>query len=301
VRRARTGPHFWALLPASLLLGALAVYPTLYLVWLSLSEWTPERPTPSFVGPRHFVELSLRDAFFWKSLGLTLLFLALALAIELLLGLFLALALVGTPGRGRRPGALLAALRTALAVPMTLTPVVVGLSWRILFDPDLGLLNAALALVGVQGPAWVADPRTALLSLVLVDAWQWTPFMVLTLGAALAQQPPDLHEAAAIDGAGPWSTLWHVTLPGLRRAIGAAVLLRGIDLFKAFDVLFVITEGGPGTATETLNLYAYRVLRRFDIGYAAALGLVLLVTTVIGSRLLARVIGEPGDRRLSDG
>jgi multiple sugar transport system permease protein len=100
---------------------------------------------------------------------------------------------------------------------------------------------------------------------------------------------------AAIDGAGSWAVLWHVTLPGIRRALAAAVLIRAIDLFKTFDILFIITEGGPGTATETLNLYAFRVLRRFDIGYAAALGLVLLLVTVAASGLLGRVIERPGD------
>ena len=251
-----------------------------------------------FVGAAHLSEILFADAFFWKSLGLTLLYTALALSLELGLGLGLALALVGTPEIGRSDGAdaasapLARAARTALTVPMTLTPVIVGLSWRILFDPDLGLLNRALAVVGIDGPAWVADPRTALLSLVIVDAWQWTPLVVLTLSAALAQQPREPYEAAALDGAGAWARLWHVTLPGLRRAVTATALLRLIDLFKAFDVLFVVTGGGPGTSTETLNLYAYRVLRRFDVGRAAALGLVLLVLTLAASRLLARGLEE---------
>jgi multiple sugar transport system permease protein len=170
---------------------------------------------------------------------------------------------------------------------------VVGLSWRILFDPDLGPLNRMLRVVGVVGPAWVADPRWALASLALVDVWQWTPFVVLTLGAALAQQPHDLYEAAAVDGAGRLATLRHITLPGLRRALAAAALLRAVDLFKAFDVLFIVTEGGPGTSTETLSLYVFRVLRRFDIGYAAALGLCLLVTTALVVRILGGVLGDP--------
>src|SRR5262249_55482339 len=148
----------------------------------------------------------------------------------------------------------LVGVRAALAIPMTLTPVVVGLSWRILFDPDLGLLNRMLGALGIRGPAWVADPHTALGALVLVDAWQWTPFVALTLGAALAQLPREPFEAAALDGAGWLARLRYVTLPALRRAIAAAALLRMIDLFKAFDILFVITEGGPGTSTETLNL-----------------------------------------------
>jgi multiple sugar transport system permease protein len=117
--------------------------------------------------------------------------------------------------------------------------------------------------------------------------------MVLALGAALSQVPRELYEAAAVDGAGRLTILRHVTLPGLRRALAAAALLRAVDLFKAFDVLFIVTEGGPGTATETLNLYVYRVLRRFDIGYAAALGLCLLVTTALFSRVLERALAAP--------
>src|SRR5262249_820618 len=130
-------------------------------------------------------------------------------------------------------------------------------------------------------------------SLVLVDVWQWTPFMVLALGAALSQVPRELYEAAAVDGAGRLTTLRHVTLPGLRRALAAAALLRAVDLFKAFDVLFIVTEVGPGTATETLNLYVFRVMRRFDVGYAAALGLCLLVMTALVSRILERALGDP--------
>jgi multiple sugar transport system permease protein len=292
-------PHVYALAPAVAVLIALAAYPTAYLVRLALSDWTPAAPVPVLVGTKHLTRALLDDVFFWKSLGLTLLYTALALVAELALGLLLALLLVGRP----RPGpayrsdepssALLPWLRTALGVPMMLTPVVVGLSWRILFDPDLGPLNRMLASVGVTGPAWVADPRWALGSLLLVDVWQWTPFMVLALGAALSQLPRDLYEAAAVDGAGRLATLWLVTLPGLRRAAAAAALLRVVDLFKAFDIIFIITEGGPGTATETLNLYVFRVLRRFDIGYAAALGLCLLVATALVVSVLSRALGDP--------
>lgn len=291
-------PHVIALVPALLVLAALAVYPTAYLVRLALSDWTPTVPVPVFVGAKHLRRALFDDVFFWRSVGLTLLYTALALAAELALGLALALLLVGHPRPGpsyrsdEPSGALLPWLRTALGVPMTLTPVVVGLTWRILFDPDLGPLNR---LLGGAGPAWVADPRWALGSLVFVDVWQWTPFMVLALGAALSQQPRDLYEAAAIDGAGRLATLRYITLPGLRRAIAAAVLLRSVDLFKTFDVIFIVTEGGPGTATETLNLYVFRVLRRFDIGYAAALGLCLLAVTTLAVGVLGRALGDPFD------
>lgn len=295
-------PHLLALAPALVVLLLLSVYPTAYLVRLAFSDWSPSAPVPVFGGAKHVVRALSGDAFFWKSVGLTLLFTAIALTVELALGLALALLLVGHPKPGptyrsdEETGTLLPWLRTALGVPMTLTPVVVGLSWRILFDPDLGPLNRMLAAVGITGPAWVADPRWALVSLAMVDVWQWTPFMVLALGAALSQIPRDLYEAAAVDGASWLTTFRHVTLPGLGRAIAAAALLRSIDLLKAFDVIFIVTEGGPGTATETLNLYAFRVLRRFDIGYAAALGLLLLVIITIVIGILSRFLGSPIDR-----
>lgn len=295
----RSRPHLLALAPALLVLVALAAYPTAYLVRLALSQWTPEAPVPVFLGVGNLRRALFDDVFFRKSVGLTLAYTALALAAELSLGLFLALLLVGHPRPGpsyrsdEPVGRLLPWLRAGLSVPMTLTPVVVGLSWRILFDPELGPLNRLLGAIGVRGPAWVADPRWALGSLVLVDVWQWTPFMVLALGAALSQVPRELYEAAAVDGAGRFATLRLVTLPGLRRALAAAALLRAVDLFKAFDVLFIVTEGGPGTATETLNLYVFRVMRRFDVGYAAALGLCLLVTTALVSRVLERALGDP--------
>jgi multiple sugar transport system permease protein len=294
VAQAGGSPHRLAVLPALALLVAAAAYPTAYLAWLALCDWTPTSNGAVFVGLRHLKQLLTDDPFFWHAAGVTLLYTTVALAAELGLGLALALALVGMPQIGRVAAAspsrrrAIGALRAALATPMMLTPVVVGLSWRVLFDPDLGLLNEALALVGIRGPAWVAEPRTALASLVLVDVWQWTPFFVLTLSAALVGAPRAQHEAAVLDGAGAWQRLVHLALPGLRHAIASAVLLRGVDLFKAFDVIFIVTEGGPGTATETLNLYTYRVLRRFDIGYAAAIGLALLALSLVASRLFAR-------------
>ncbi len=292
-------PHVAALAPALVLVAVVSVVPTIELIRLALSDVTHVSPTPVFVGGKHLYRALFQDVFFWKSAGLALLYTALALALEIAIGLALALLLVGVPRPGPAyrsdapRGVISSWLRAALGVPMTLTPVVVGLTWRILFDPDLGPLNRMLAVIGVRGPAWVADPRWALISLVMVDVWQWTPFMVLALGAGLSQEPHDLYEAAAVDGAGRFTTLWSITLPNLRRTMAAAALLRAVDLFKAFDVIFIVTEGGPGTATETLNLYAFRVLRRFDIGYAAALGVLLMVMITLAAALLSRLFGDP--------
>ncbi len=267
--------------PALVVLAAFAAYTTAYLVYLSMSEYTASTGRPRFVGLANYVALAARDPFFWQSALKSIAYTASALGVELTLGTLLALLYWRS-----FPGARL--FRTLTIVPMTLPPVVVGLSWRILFDPDLGLLNQMLRAVGIEGPAWVADPRTALGSLVLVDVWQWTPFMMLTIGAGLAGLPAEPMEAAALDGAGRLKTFFWITLPMLREVVVTAALFRTIDLFKAFDTLQLITGGGPGTSTETLHLYAYRVFQQFNIGYASAIAVVLVAVTIAATNAMAR-------------
>jgi len=271
------------LAPALLLLAALTVYPFFYILHTSVHRLTPAGET--FVGAQNFLRL-LGDPFFYRAAVQTLVFTASALTLEFARGLALAL-LLDSQIRGR------ALWRALLLLPMILPPVVAGVTWRLIYNPGFGPLNGALRLVGVDTRrlTWLADPKFALASVVLVDVWEWTPFVFLILLAGLQAIPEEPYEAARIDGSSPWQTFRHVTLPLLLPALLVALLLRTMDLVRLFDSVFILTQGGPGFATETLSLYIYKTAFRFyDFGYAAAASLALLGVTGALSRLYIRFL-----------
>jgi len=271
------------LAPAMFLLLALTVYPLFYILRTSVHVTTPNGEV--WVGARHFLRL-LRDPFFYRATLQTLIFAASALVLEFTLGLGLAL-LLDSRVRGR------AFWRALLLLPMILPPVVAGVIWRLMYNPSFGVLNGALRLLGVDTHklTWLADPRFALPSIVLVDVWEWTPFMFLILLAGLQSLPEEPYEAARIDGSSAFQTFIHVTLPLLAPAILVALLLRTMDLMRLFDQVFILTQGGPGFATETISLYIYKTaFRFFDFGYAAALSLALLGVTLVLCRVYIRFL-----------
>ena len=176
---------------------------------------------------------------------------------------------------------------------MLLPPVVAAVVWRLIYNPQFGVLNVTLRRLGVNTAAltWTNGERSALLSVIAVDVWEWTPFLFLLLSAGLQAIPAEPLEAARIDGAASWQRFRDVTLPLLKPAIVLALLLRAMDLVRIFDQIFILTQGGPGTATETVSLYIYRTAFRFsNFGYAAAMSFVLLVATMLFSRALLRVM-----------
>ena len=270
------------LAPTVAVLLALSIYPVVYAVRVSLqvgsgagARWTL----------RNFTRLA-SDGFFLDALWHTFIYAAAALPLELSFGLALAL-LLNREMRGR------ALFRAALLVPMMLPPVVVGVVWRLMLNPNFGAVNGTLQRFGVEteGLTWTASPGLALASVIAVDVWQWTPFMFLVLLAGLQAIPQEPYEAAMIDGAGAWRTFCDVTLPLLKPALLVALLLRTMDLLRVFDQIFILTEGGPAFATETVNLYIYRAAFRFgDFGYAAAMSFVLLVLTNAVSLLYIRLL-----------
>jgi len=215
------------------------------------------------------------DQFFLSALLHTFFYAAIALTIEFFIGLGLAL-LLNEKMRGRN------AFRALFLLPMMLPPVVVGVVWRLMLNSNFGALNGTLKGFGVNTEAltWTASPKLAMASVIMADVWQWTPFMFLILLAGLQAIPQEPYEAALIDGSNAWRTFRHVTLPLLKPAILIALLLRTMDLLRVFDHIFILTEGGPGFATETLSLYIYRTAFRFsNFGYAAAMSFVLLLIT----------------------
>lgn len=282
-RRAHDLFPFVFLAPCVVLLLALTVYPLLYVVRISLYRLTPAGET--FVGWEHFLRLA-RDPFFWRALGQTLIFAVGSLTLEFLLGLSLAL-LLHSQIRGR------SLWRALFLLPMILPPVVVGVIWRLIYNPNFGVLNGALALLGadVSRLTWLADPSVALLAIIAVDVWEWTPFVFLILLAGLQAIPEEPYEAARIDGSSAWQTFVHITLPLLAPAILVALLLRTLDLLRLFDLVFILTQGGPGFATETISLYIYKTAFRFyDFGYAAAMSFVLLAVTLALSHFYIRTL-----------
>jgi multiple sugar transport system permease protein len=264
--------------PAVAVLLALSIYPLIYSITVSLSvgdAW----------GIGNFTRL-LSDNFFLTAMAHTFVYAAAALTCEFLLGLGLAL-LLDKQIRGRT------LFRAGLLVPMMLPPVVAAVVWRLMLNPNFGAINGTLKQVGINTDAltWTASPKLAMLSVIAVDVWQWTPFVFLVLLAGLQAIPQEPYEAALIDGSSRWQTFRHVTLPLLKPAILIVLLLRTMDLLRVFDQIFILTEGGPGFATETISLYIYRTaFRFFDFGYAAAMSFVLLALTNVISIFYIRFL-----------
>jgi multiple sugar transport system permease protein len=263
--------------PALAVLLSLAIYPLLYSVSVSLQQ---ETPNGVVWGLGNFARL-VSVCFFWTAMAHTFVYAIAALTCEFLLGLGLAL-LLNSEIRGR------GIFRASLLVPMMLPAVVVGVVWRLMLNPNFGAINGTLKQIGIntESLTWTASPKLAMLSVIAVDVWQWTPFVFLVLLAGLQAIPQEPYEAALIDGSNWWQTFWHVTLPLLKPSILIVLLLRTMDLLRVFDQIFILTEGGPGFATETISLYIYRTaFRFFDFGYAAAMSFVLLALTNVISAI----------------
>ena len=257
--------------PALAVLLFLSIYPLIYSITISLQQETSSGVVWTL---GNFTRL-FSDNFFLIAMVHTFVYAVAALGCEFLLGLGLALLLNSRMG-GR------GLLRASLLVPMMLPSVVVGVVWRLMLNPDFGAINGTLRRLGIstEGLTWTASPKLATLSVIAVDVWQWTPFVFLVLLAGLQAIPEEPYEAALIDGSSRRQTFWHVTLPLLKPSILIVLLLRTMDLLRVFDQIFILTEGGPGFATETISLYIYRTaFRFFDFGYAAAMSFVLLALT----------------------
>jgi multiple sugar transport system permease protein len=274
--------NYLLIAPTVAVLLALSIYPLIYAVRVSLQTDVGEGARWTL---QNFTRL-VSDSFFLDAMLHTLVYACVALTCEFLLGLGLAL-LLNREIRGR------SFFRATLLVPLMLPPVVAGVIWRLMLNPNFGAINGTLKGFGIDTEAltWTASPKLALASVIAVDIWQWTPFMFLVLLAGLQAIPQEPYEAARVDGASSWQSFRHVTLPLLKPAILIALLLRTIDLLRVFDQIFILTEGGPGFATETVSLYIYRAAFRFgDFGYAAAMSFVLLLITNFISALYIRLL-----------
>jgi multiple sugar transport system permease protein len=247
--------------PAVAILAAVAFYPTIAAAWMSLHRIVLVFHDRRFVGLENYAFM-WNDARFWGAFLNTVYFSAVAVAIELVLGMAFAL-LLDVPARGR------AVLRASILIPWAIPTVVSAKMWAWLLNADYGLVTAAL-----PGPRidWLGSPRLAIHAAILVDVWKTTPFVAFLLLAGLAGIPRDVYEAARIDGASQLQAFVRVTLPLLRPTIAVTLVFRTLDAFRVFDAVYVLTEGGPGNTTETLSVYAYKMLMRAgDFGYGSAL------------------------------
>jgi len=271
-------------LPALVVLLVTTTAPLVYLAWNSAMRIDLSMPWLSgFAGASNYVNMG-GDPRFWNSLRLTLVYTVSTVVLQVTLGLALALLVLRIP-HGQ------AALRVAAILPIVLAPVVVGLFWRTLvLSPDVGLVDVVTRALGLGSHNWLGDPQLALISVIAIHTWQWTPFAFLVMLASLSSLPPDVFEAARIDRANAWQRFIHITLPLIRPAIVIVVIMRTMIALSAFAAIFAATGGGPGTATEILNLYAYRTsFSEFNLGYGAALAMVLLAITLGVSFAMFRV------------
>ncbi len=263
-------------LPAGAVIFILMVFPVLYTVYMSLHTWFASSLTvPEFVGLQNFKRAFTQDQRFRNAIWLTVYFTALATTMQLILGVALALLLNRTfRGKGF--------VRSIFLLPMVATPVAIALVWMMMYNPTLGVMNYLVGLIGLGPYKWVSDIRFVIPALAVVDTWEWTPLITLITLAGLATLPLEPYESALIDGATRAQMFWRITLPLLRPTIIVALLFRSIDCLKTFDIIYAMTGGGPGFASETLNVYTFQVgLFYFHIGYACSL-LVILFTLVLG-------------------
>lgn len=275
-------PFGWRMMaPLLILLAVFVVYPVCYSLYLSMTGYRLTTQDPFWVGIQQYQKV-LEDGDFLRSFALTMVFVFIAVTLELVLGMALALTL-------QRQRWARNAIRALLFTPMFIAPVAVGLIFKYLLNQQLGLMPAALERVGIDID--ILGPGTALITMALIDVWQWTPFMVLLLLAGLESRPKSPYEAARVDGASEWLTFRTLTLPMMWSVIGVAVIVRVLEASKLFEYVYVITNGGPGGQTESLQFLMYQTgIRFFRLGEASAMAFLFLLILLIPIALLFRQV-----------
>jgi len=272
--------------PALFTLFIILVYPLGYSLWLSFHDWTMRtfRAGVHFVGFANFIDL-ITNPEFLNSLRVTFRFMAFAISLEFILGMALAL-LMNEDIKGRN------FFRAMILLPMMCTNVVIGVTWRLLYNHEFGILNYYLVNWGFQAVPWLSQPTTAFISLVITDVWNTTSFVALLLLAGLQSLPSEPYEAAKIDGATRWQTFRYLTLPLLRPTILVVLIWRMIDTFRIFDVPYLLTAGGPGRATETVSIYIYRYgFQSFNLSFASAASFIMIIIMMFIAGGFIKIIG----------
>ena len=286
MRKSNKAPLIW-LAPSLIILFSITIIPTLFLFYTSLVNWELGLPwsARSFVGLSNYFSI-FRDFLFRQAVKRTIVYTVFSVGIEFILGYMIAAFLSRKSIRWK--GMIIG----TLIIPMTVTPSIAGLIWRLYFNPNYGIINYLLSFLKV-GPDWYSY-SWAMSSVIIVDIWQWTPFVALILFAGISALPSTPFEAALVDGASKIQTMRYITIPLLKPIILIALLLRGMDALKMFDVVFSLTGGGPADATELLSMLVYRTgfYQTGMIGLASAIAVVLLVVIIIISKMFIRILGE---------
>ncbi len=284
----KRGASILFLVPAMVTLLGITVFPLLYELRLAFSSWELAISSESeFIGFQNFVDIFLNDKRFWSSMRVTAILTGGGVAVQLILGTGLAL-LLNRLHAWRTP------FVSLLLIPVMIAPVVAGFQFRMIYHDQFGPLNFVFELVTFgkwRGFAWVADPNVALIAVMLTDIWQWTPFLMLIVLAGLQSISPEFYEAARVDGATAWDLFRFITVPLLLPFIVIGVLIRAMDCFKLFDIIYLVTGGGPGNVTETASFYTYlQGFKFFSLGYTAALAFVQLIIIIVIAQIFLKYL-----------
>jgi multiple sugar transport system permease protein len=274
--------RYWVfVVPAAVIVLAVILFPWAFTLVMSVMDWKVGQ-SPSWVGLANYAKL-FGDERFQLSVVRTAYFTALSVIAPVVLGIAAAVCF-------HRNFPLRGLARTIFILPMMATPVAIALVWTMMFLPQGGVMNYLLTSVGLPPSQWIYNPGTVIPTLVAIETWQWTPLVTLIVLGGLASLPTDPYEAAILDGANPWQVFRHITLPLVWPFIVVASVIRTIDALKAFDIIYVMTLGGPGTASETINVLLYQTaFAYYDIGYGSAMVVVFFVMIMAVSAVLLHI------------
>ncbi len=268
--------------PALLVIFGLMVFPVVFNIYMSFHQWFLGG-NRFYIGLKNYQKLFFADPRFWNSIIVTFQFVIPSVILCVGLGMLVALFL-NREFRGK------GLVRTITLLPMLATPAAIAVVWMIMYHPTLGVMNYGLSLIGINPMLWVNSTQTAVPSLILIEIWKWIPLPMMIILAALQSLPSSPYEAAEIDGASKWQMFRYITFPLIRPAVMTATILRTIDCLKTFDIIYVMTQGGPDIATETLEIYTYKTgFTYFQLGYSSAMALVLTVLILATSWILSKV------------
>src|SRR4051812_13799865 len=287
VARSQHRFFIWCVAPSLAVLALITLLPSLYLLITSFTPMNLTRPETQwdFSQPADNYRQLLADTRLHNSVWVQIKLSFWTVVLQLLIGLGLALLL-------NMRSRLLAALRTVFLIPMVLPPIVVAIIWKVIYTPDISPMHGIFRTIGWNVPALITDPNWALTSIIIADTWEWFPFTMLMVLATLQMLPQELIDAAKVDGASPWQLTWYITLPFLQGVLLVAGLFRLIDSIKAFPLIYILTDGGPGNLTEVTNYYSYLQAFNFSyLGFSSAITVVLLAATIVLSWVIVRLVG----------
>jgi len=287
IRMSRLGHRYAPFIfpaPAVLIVAVIIVYPVFYTGWMSLQEWFASSLTPpKFIALANYQQILTGDPRFRDAFFRTIYFTLIAVSVETVLGVAMAL-LFNREFWGR------GLVRTLSILPMMATPTAISLVFVMMYHPTLGVMNYLVTRLGLPPFAWTYSSKTALYAIALVDVWEWTPLIMLIALAGLAALPKEPYESALIDGASPFQCFYLITLPLLRPTLIVAILFRSIDALKTFDIIFVMTQGGPSNASETINILLFnQAFSYFNMGYASSMAVALFAIVMGASLILMKV------------